>query len=299
MFLWRAPKVVWSCWGPWLWPWGLSLLFKEGTSPPRSVSLPPWPGYTWCVFIWWTYELRQKKQKQQNAQIQFAKCAPWRVHFELYGKKDKETKKGKLQKKQRKILAENSWLAKFVLTAKDVFDRNTNSQTLPEKKSLLSCILNFRNQLEDFTLTISCWRPCWCWWAAQVRSSLGPWGTLEGPWLVPPRSTTTLTQTSLLLAGRNTRRDQVRPKKNRWAWIELKFIQLTHSIGSSKWVGKPDYQLDIKSNINFKVLPHWEEADLTRRYEEQQKMNAHRYLSYITFTHIHNLIYTDIWIPDC
>ena len=101
MFLWRAPKVVWNCWGPWLWPWGLSLLFKEGTSPPRSVSLPPWPGYTWCVFIWWTYELRQQKQKQQNAQIQFAKCAPWRVHFELYGKKDKETKKGKLQKKTK------------------------------------------------------------------------------------------------------------------------------------------------------------------------------------------------------
>ena len=141
------------------------------------------------------------------------------------GQRDKERQITK--KKQRKILAENSWLAKFVLTAKDVFDRNTNSQTLPEKKSLLSCILNFRNQLEDFTLTISCWRPCWCWWAAQVRSSLGPWGTLEGPWLVPPRSTTTLTQTSLLLAGRNTRRDQVRPKKNRWAWIELKFIQLT------------------------------------------------------------------------
>ena len=73
----------------------------------------------------------------------------------------------------------------------------------------------------------------------------------------------------------------------------------THSLSSCKWVDKPDYQLDIKSNINFKVLPHWEEADLTRRYEEQQKMNAHRYLSYITVTHIHNLIYPDIWIPDC
>ena len=46
-------------------------------------------------------------------------------------------------------------------------------------------------------------------------------------------------------------------------------------------VGKPDYQLNVKNNIDFKVLPYWEEADLTRRYEEQQKMNAHRYLFYI------------------
>ena len=71
-------------------------------------------------------------------------------------KRTKRQRKANYKKKQRKILAENSWLAKFVLTAKDVFDRNTNSQTLPEKMSLLSCILNFRNQLEDFTLTIFC-----------------------------------------------------------------------------------------------------------------------------------------------
>ena len=67
----------------------------------------------------------------------------------------------------------------------------------------------------------------------------------------------------------------------------MKFIQFTHSLGNSKWVGKPDYQLNIKKNIDFKVLPHWEEADLTRRYEEQQKMNAHRYLFYICVYHLY------------
>ena len=50
-------------------------------------------------------------------------------------------------------MTENSCLAKFIITAKDVFDRNTNSQTNPEKKALLNCIFDFRNQLEDFILT--------------------------------------------------------------------------------------------------------------------------------------------------
>ena len=69
------------------------------------------------------------------------------MHFEPHGKKDKETKKGKSEKKkeQRKILTQNSCLAKFIITVKDVFDRNTKSQTNPEKKALLNCVLNFRN----------------------------------------------------------------------------------------------------------------------------------------------------------
>ena len=81
------------------------------------------------------------------------------MHFEPHGKKDKETKKGKSEKKTKKTMEDfdrDSCLAKFVITAKDAFDPNTNSQTNPEKKAGLSCILNFRNQLEDFTLTISC-----------------------------------------------------------------------------------------------------------------------------------------------
>ena len=64
-------------------------------------------------------------KKQQNAQKQFIKCAPWKVHFEPHGKKDRETKKGKSEKKQnkkeqRKILTQNSCLAKFIITVKDV-----------------------------------------------------------------------------------------------------------------------------------------------------------------------------------
>ena len=69
-----------------------------------------------------------------------------------------------------------------------------------------------------------CWRPCWCWWAALVRSSLGPWGTLEGPGL-PQRSTTTLTPTFLSVAGRNIWGDQAPPHRNRFGPIfGFKFI---------------------------------------------------------------------------
>ena len=41
-------------------------------------------------------------KKQQNAQKQFIKCAPGRVHFEPHDKKDQETKKGKSDKKTKK-----------------------------------------------------------------------------------------------------------------------------------------------------------------------------------------------------
>lgn len=100
------------------------------------------------------YVKRNKNNKMHKYSLQNVHREGCTLSF--MAKRTKRQRKANYKKKQRKILAENSWLAKFVLTAKDVFDRNTNSQTLPEKKSLLSCILNFRNQLEDFTLTISC-----------------------------------------------------------------------------------------------------------------------------------------------
>merc|ERR1711936_1456414 len=39
---------------------------------------------------------------------------------------------------------------------------------------------------------------------------------------------------------------------------------------------RPEHSARSSAPKKEPVLPHWEEADLTRRYEEQQKMNAHR-----------------------
>ena len=61
------------------------------------------------------------------------------VHYEgctlsLMVKRTKRQRKANQKKKeQRKILTQSSCLAKFIITAKDVFDRNTKSQTNPEK----------------------------------------------------------------------------------------------------------------------------------------------------------------------